>query len=153
VTYVNDLLCNCYPVIKMFSHFTKTNNHSRRNWVEVQRQWDVSGAKCACHKNLVICRLWFWPAERSNDTTLHSSQSSLFRNLSTCMHESLSRNSLLCIPCVSLRPQVAIPYITSQPRPISSVHVTSVHWPESPLIIWSDLASWCTCAVLTVAMA
>jgi hypothetical protein len=27
---------------------------------------------------------------------------------------------------------------------------TAVHWPESSLAIWFDLASWCTCAVLTM---
>jgi hypothetical protein len=48
---------------------------------------------------------------------------------------------------------IAIPYITSQPHPSSPVHITAVHSPESSLIIWSDLASWCTCAVLTMDVA
>jgi hypothetical protein len=91
--------------------------------------------------------------QQKGGTTLRSSQSSLFRNLSTCMHESLSRNSLLCVcmyislVCIS-PPPITIPYITSQPCPISPVH-----WPESSLVIWSDLASWRTFAVLTMTVA
>ena len=68
--------------------------------------------------------------QQKRATTQHSSQSSLFRNLSTCMQKK------------SLLPPIAIPYITPLPRPISPVHVTAVHWPESSLVIWSDLASW-----------
>jgi hypothetical protein len=58
------------------------------------------------------------------------------------MHESLSRNSLLCMcPLCISPPPIAIPYIASEPYPISPVHVTAVHWPESSRVIWSDLAS------------
>jgi hypothetical protein len=80
-----------------------------------------------------------------------------------CMNLSLGIVSYVCVPCVSLvcislypripPPPIAIPYITSQPRPISPVHLRAVHWPESSLVIWSDIASWCTCAVLTMVMA
>jgi hypothetical protein len=49
-----------------------------------------------------------------------------------------------------LPPPIAIPYITPLPRPISPFHITAVHWPESSLVIWPDLASWCSCAVLTM---
>jgi hypothetical protein len=64
------------------------------------------------------------------------------------MHESLSRNQSLQEKNNNPTHQIAIPYRSSQPRPISPVHVTAVHWPELPLIIWSDLATLCTCTVL-----
>jgi hypothetical protein len=48
---------------------------------------------------------------------------------------------------------ITIPYITLLPCPISPVYVTAVHWPESSLVIWSDLVSWCSCAVLTMDVA
>jgi hypothetical protein len=54
---------------------------------------------------------------------------------------------------IYIYPPIAIPYITPLPCPISPFHVTAVHWPESSLVIWSDLASWCTCAVLTMDVA
>jgi hypothetical protein len=69
---------------------------------------------------------------------------------SNIMHESLSRKSISPGKNNNNPPPIAIPYISSQPRPISPVHVTAVHWPESSLIIWSDLASWCACTVLTI---
>jgi hypothetical protein len=70
------------------------------------------------------------------------------------MHESLSRNSLVYVSLVYIPlPPITTPYITSQPCPISPVHVTAVNWPESSLIIWSDQASWCTCAVLKMVVA
>jgi hypothetical protein len=57
-----------------------------------------------CFVLLTVSLAWYCVAPDSDQqkgaTTLRSSQSSLFRNLSTCMHEFLSRNSLLCIPCV-----------------------------------------------------
>jgi hypothetical protein len=53
----------------------------------------------------------------------------------------------------NLLPPIAIPYISPLPRPISPVHATAVHWPESSLAIWSDLASWCTCTVHPVDVA
>jgi hypothetical protein len=56
------------------------------------------------------------------------------------MHESLSRNQSLQEKTTTNQPPIAIPYITSQPCPISPVHITAVHWPESSLVIWSDLA-------------
>jgi hypothetical protein len=62
----------------------------------------------------------------------------------TFQHACRKKISLLFL---SLPPPIAIPYITLLPRPISPVHKTAIHWPE---FIWSDLASWCTCAVLTM---
>jgi hypothetical protein len=53
----------------------------------------------------------------------------------------------------SLSPIPTIPYITPQPHPISPVQVTAVHLPESSFVIWSDLASWCTCSALKMDMA
>ena len=67
------------------------------------------------------------------------------------MHAGISLQKSISLG-ISL-PPIAIPYITPKPRPISPVHVTAVHWPESSLIIWSDLASLCTCAVLTMVVA
>jgi hypothetical protein len=52
----------------------------------------------------------------------------------------------------SLSPPIAIPYIIPLPRPISPVHLTAVYCPESSFVIWSDLASWCTCTVHPVAV-
>ena len=89
--------------------------------------------------------------QQKRTTTLCSSQSSLFiQEPLNIMHESLSRKSISPGKNIHNPPPIAIPYISSQPRPISPVHITAVHWPESSLIIWSDLASWCTCAVLTM---
>jgi hypothetical protein len=64
----------------------------------------------------------------------------------------LQKSISLVILIISL-PPIAIPSITPQPRPISPVHVTAVHWPELSLVIWSDLASWCICTVLTMVVA
>ena len=92
-----------------------------------------------------ICCFLFLPAEKSDNTMFFSKQ--FIQEPFNIMHESLSRNQSLQEKNNPTH-QIAIPYISSQPRPISPVHVTAVHWPESSLIIWSDLASWCTCAAL-----
>jgi hypothetical protein len=83
--------------------------------------------------------LWFWPAEKSNDTAFFSK---LFIQEPFNMHAGKK----------SLSPPIAIPYISPLARPIRPVHITAVHWPESSLVIWSNLASWCTCAVHPVDM-
>jgi hypothetical protein len=94
------------------------------------------------------------PTSRKEATTLRSSQSSWFRNLSiSCMNLSPEINLSRKKTTTTNPPPIAIPYISSQPRPISPVHVTAVHWPASSLVIWSDLASWCTCAVHPVDVA
>jgi hypothetical protein len=99
--------------------------------------------------SIVFCIVASYSDQQKRATTLRSSQSSLFRNLSTsCMN--LSPEINLSRKKTTATHQIAIPYISSQPCPISPVHVTAVHWPESSLDIWSDLASWCTCAVLTM---
>jgi hypothetical protein len=99
---------------------------------------------------VVVCHFLFRPAEKSNNTTFFSKQ--FIQEPFNIMHESLSRKSISPGKNNNL-PPIATPYISSQPRPISPVHITAVHWPESSLIIWSDLASWCTCAVLMMDVA
>jgi hypothetical protein len=92
--------------------------------------------------------------QQKRSTTLCSSQSSLFRNLSTsCMNLSPEINLCSKKTTTTNPPPIAIPYISSQPHSISPVHITAVHWPESSLLIWSNLASWCTSAVLTMDVA
>ena len=97
---------------------------------------------------MVACRFCPQPAEKSDDTAFFSKQ---FIQEPFNMHAGISLQKSISLG-ISL-PPIAIPYITPKPRPISPVHVTAVHWPESSLVIWSDLASWCTCAVLTMDVA
>jgi hypothetical protein len=95
-----------------------------------------------------MCRLRFQPAERNDNTTFFSKQ---FIQEPFNMHAGISLQKSISLVIFSyLLPPIAIPYITPQPRLISPVHVTAVHWPESSFVIWSDLASWCTYAVLTM---
>jgi hypothetical protein len=99
----------------------------------------------------LLCHFLFLPAEKSDNTTFFSKQ--FIQEPFNIMHESLSRNQSLQEKTTTNPPPIAIPYISFQPCPISTVYVTAVHWPESSLVIWSDLASWCTCAVHPVDVA
>jgi hypothetical protein len=94
------------------------------------------------------CGFLFLPVEKSDNTTFFSKQ--FIQEPFNIMHESLSRNQSLQEKNNNHPPPIAIPYISSQPCPITPVHVTAVHWPETSLVIWSNLVSWCTCAVLTM---
>jgi hypothetical protein len=63
------------------------------------------------------------------------------------MYESLSRNQSLQEKTTTNPPPITIPYISSQSHPISPVHV---NLSSLAFVKWPDLASWCTCAVLTL---
>ena len=75
--------------------------------------------------------------QQKRATTQRSSQSSLFRNLSTCKQESLSvlDHNPLYIPS----------NMPHQPSPSNLTSLAFVKWP--------DLASWCACAALTMDVA
>jgi hypothetical protein len=74
--------------------------------------------------------------QQKRATTQHSSQSSLLRNFSTCKQESSS-------PAPNRNPLY---------NPSTMFHQPSLHNLSSlSFIKWPDLASWCTCAALTMA--
>jgi hypothetical protein len=70
-------------------------------------------------------------------TTQRSSQSSLFRNLSTCKQESLLAPNRNPLYNPSTTPH--------QPSPCNLSSLAFIKWP--------DLASWCACAALTMDVA